>query len=101
MMTHTAIAVGREASYKDIVELVHQWKVSALPVLEGAGHVVGVVSEADLLPKAEFRRANPRFPGQLEEASKAGAVLAEELMSSPTVTVHPEIGPSDRRSLHP
>ncbi|MFJ6479158.1 MULTISPECIES: CBS domain-containing protein [unclassified Streptomyces] len=90
VMTHTAIAIGREASYKEIVELMHQWNVSAVPVLEGEGRVVGVVSEADLLPKEEFRRTEPALPEQLEEASKAGAVLAEELMSSPAITVHPD-----------
>ncbi|MGW6980255.1 CBS domain-containing protein [Streptomyces sp. NPDC054932] len=89
-MTHTAVAIGREASYKEIVELMDQWKVSAVPVLEGEGRVVGVVSEADLLPKEEFRRDDPVLPDQLEEASKAGGVLAEELMSSPAVTVHPD-----------
>ncbi|MFD7782049.1 CBS domain-containing protein [Streptomyces nojiriensis] len=90
VMTHTAVAIGREASYKEIVELMDQWKVSAVPVLEGEGRVVGVVSEADLLPKEEFRRDDPLLPDQLEEASKAGGVLAEELMSSPAVTVHPD-----------
>ncbi|MFJ6054328.1 CBS domain-containing protein [Streptomyces sp. NPDC092307] len=90
VMTHTAIAIGREASYKEIVELMHQWKVSAVPVLEGEGRVVGVVSEADLLPKEEFRRTAPTLPDQLEEASKAAGVLAEELMSSPAITVHPD-----------
>ncbi|MFB6562798.1 CBS domain-containing protein [Streptomyces sp. NPDC056400] len=90
VMSHTAVAIGREASYKEIVEVMHQWKVSALPVLEGEGRVVGVVSEADLLPKEEFRRDDPRLPEQLDEASKAGAVLAEELMSSPAVTIHPD-----------
>ncbi|MFB7169941.1 CBS domain-containing protein [Streptomyces sp. NPDC056254] len=90
VMTHTAVAIGREASYKEIVELMHEWKVSAVPVLEGEGRVVGVVSEADLLPKEEFRREEPRLPDQLEEASKAGGVLAEDLMSSPAVTVHPD-----------
>ncbi|WP_328886797.1 CBS domain-containing protein [Streptomyces sp. NBC_00316] len=90
VMTHTAVAIGREASYKEIVELMHQWKVSAVPVLEGEGRVVGVVSEADLLPKEEFRQDEPKLPDQLEEASKADAVLAEELMSSPAVTVHPD-----------
>ncbi|MGW8507212.1 CBS domain-containing protein [Streptomyces sp. CLCI03] len=90
VMTHTAVAIGREASYKEIVELMEQWKVSAVPVLEGEGRVVGVVSEADLLPKEEFRRDDPVLPDQLEEASKAGGVLAEELMSSPAVTVHPD-----------
>ncbi|GAA1555294.1 CBS domain-containing protein [Streptomyces globosus] len=90
VMTHTAIAIGREASYKEIAELMHQWKVSAVPVVEGEGRVVGVVSEADLLPKEEFRLEDPRLPDQLEEASKAGGVLAEDLMSSPAVTVHPD-----------
>ncbi|MEW1636906.1 CBS domain-containing protein [Streptomyces sp. NPDC093801] len=87
VMSHTAVAIGRKASYKEIVELMHQWKVSALPVLEGEGRVVGVVSEADLLPKEEFRRADPRLPEQFDEAAKAEAVLAEDLMSSPAVTV--------------
>ncbi|KOU22597.1 CBS domain-containing protein [Streptomyces sp. WM6372] len=90
VMTHTAIAIGPEASYKEIVELMHQWKVSAVPVLAGEGRVVGVVSEADLLPKEEFRRTDPSLPDQPEEASKAAGVLAEELMSSPAITVHPD-----------
>ncbi|MET9725931.1 CBS domain-containing protein [Streptomyces zaomyceticus] len=87
VMTHTAVAIGRDAPYKEIVALLDQWKVSALPVLEGEGRVVGVVSEADLLPKEEFRLDEPR-PGEFGEAAKAGALRAGELMSSPAVTVH-------------
>ncbi|WP_306326919.1 CBS domain-containing protein [Streptomyces venezuelae] len=86
-MTHTAIAIGRDAPYKEIVALMDQWKVSALPVLEGEGRVVGVVSEADLLAKEEFRGVEPR-PDEFAEAAKAGAVRAGDLMSSPAVTVH-------------
>ncbi|MGW8765876.1 CBS domain-containing protein [Streptomyces sp. NPDC055815] len=89
VMTHTAIAIGRDASYKEIVALMDEWKVSALPVLEGEGRVIGVVSEADLLPKEEFRGVDPR-PDEFPEAAKAGAVHAVELMSSPAVTVHPD-----------
>ncbi|AJF63190.1 CBS domain-containing protein [Streptomyces vietnamensis] len=87
VMTHTAIAIGRDAPYKEIVALMDEWKVSALPVLEGEGRVIGVVSEADLLPKEEFRGVEPR-PEEFPEAAKAGAVRAGELMSSPAVTVH-------------
>ncbi|MET9346340.1 CBS domain-containing protein [Streptomyces termitum] len=83
VMTHTAVAVGRDAPYKEIVALMDQWKVSALPVLEGEGRVVGVVSEADLLPKEAFRDTGPAP----EDAVKAGAVRAGDLMSSPAVTV--------------
>ncbi|MFI7317078.1 CBS domain-containing protein [Streptomyces venezuelae] len=91
VMTQTVIAVGRDAPFKEIVELMAQWKVSALPVLAGEGRVIGVVSEADLLPKEEFRDSDPsRFDQlrRLTDLAKAGGVTAGEVMSSPAVTVH-------------
>ncbi|AJE39321.1 CBS domain-containing protein [Streptomyces nodosus] len=90
-MTRSVVAVSRDAPFKDIVRLMGQWKVSALPVLEGEGRVVGVVSEADLLPKEEFRDSDPDRGTQLRRLSdleKAGAVTAGELMSTPAVCVH-------------
>ncbi|WBB61948.1 CBS domain-containing protein [Streptomyces sp. WMMC500] len=91
VMTHTVVAVGCDAPFKEIVAILQQWKVSALPVLAGDGRVIGVVSEADLLPKEEFRDSDPtRFEQlrRLEDLAKAGAVTARELMSTPAVTVH-------------
>ncbi|OIK27886.1 CBS domain-containing protein [Streptomyces malaysiense] len=90
-MTRAAVAVGRTALFKDIVARMEQWNVSALPVLEGDGRVVGVVSEADLLPKEEFRDSDPDRTTQrrrLGDLAKAGGVSAEDLMSTPAVTVH-------------
>ncbi|MEV4331902.1 CBS domain-containing protein [Streptomyces sp. NPDC049597] len=84
VMTRTPIAVGRRASYREIVELLARWKVSALPVLEGDGRVVGVVSEADLLPKEVYRDAEP----PLQDSLKASGLYADQLMSSPAITVH-------------
>jgi len=92
VMTHSVVAVGRAAPFKDIVRLMEQWQVSALPVLEGEGRVVGVVSEADLLSKEEFRDTDPdRYTQRqrLSDLAKAGAMTAEELMSAPAVTVRP------------
>ncbi|MBO3677952.1 CBS domain-containing protein [Streptomyces sp. NEAU-YJ-81] len=91
VMTHTVVAVGREAPFKEIVRTLEQWRVSALPVLEGEGRVIGVVSEADLLPKEEFRDSDPARVAQLPDLpgiAKAGAVTADELMTSPAITVH-------------
>jgi CBS-domain-containing membrane protein len=91
VMTHTVVAIGRDAPFKDIIKLMEQWKVSALPVLEGEGRVVGIVSEADLLPKEEFRDSDPDRYTQLHRLSdlaKAGAVTAGELMNAPAITVH-------------
>ncbi|WP_406841134.1 CBS domain-containing protein [Streptomyces sp. AHU1] len=91
VMTRAVVAVGRRARFKDIVERMEQWQVGALPVLEGDGRVIGLVSEADLLPKEEFRDSDPGRVTQMQRLSdlaKAGAVSAEELMSAPAVTVH-------------
>ncbi|MGW3206065.1 CBS domain-containing protein [Streptomyces sp. NPDC001135] len=91
VMTRAVVAVGRGALFKDIVDRMEQWRVSALPVLEGDGRVIGLVSEADLLPKEEFRDSDPDRLTQsrrLSDLAKAGAVTAEELMNTPAVTVH-------------
>ncbi|MGX1760315.1 CBS domain-containing protein [Streptomyces lydicus] len=91
VMTQTVVAIGQETPFKEIVETMEQWKVSALPVLVGEGRVIGVVSEADLLPKEEFRESEPNRSEQLrrpDDVRKAGALTAGELMSSPALTVH-------------
>ncbi|OIK03683.1 CBS domain-containing protein [Streptomyces monashensis] len=91
VMTRAVVAVGRGSRFKDVVERMEQWQVSALPVVEGDGRVIGLVSEADLLPKEEFRGSDPdRFTqrSRLADLAKAGAVTAEDLMSAPAVTVH-------------
>ncbi|MET9392941.1 CBS domain-containing protein [Streptomyces sp. NPDC006624] len=93
VMTHTVVAVGRDASFRDLVKLMQEWKVSALPVLEGEGRVIGVVSEADLLPKEEFRGGDPDRLTQmhrLTDLAKAGGMTAADVMSTPAVTVHPD-----------
>ncbi|MFF4350055.1 CBS domain-containing protein [Streptomyces sp. NPDC001530] len=91
VMTRRVVALGRTATYKDIVKAMRQWNVSALPVLEEENRVIGVVSEADLLRKQEFRDADPddRYARleQLANLAKAGTVTAEELMTAPAVTV--------------
>jgi CBS-domain-containing membrane protein len=94
VMTRAPVAVGSDAPFKDVVTLMDRWKVSTLPVLDGEGRVVGVVSEADLLFKDELRDRGPdRFAGPQRPAgpvapARAGGVTAGELMNAPAVTVH-------------
>ncbi|WP_089107388.1 CBS domain-containing protein [Streptomyces hyaluromycini] len=93
VMTQTVVSVGRQASFKELVQLMRDWQVSALPVVEGEGRVVGVVSEADLLHKEEFRDGDPERYTQLHritDLTKAGAVAAEQLMTSPALTTRPD-----------
>ncbi|MEU2421068.1 CBS domain-containing protein [Streptomyces sp. NPDC007851] len=91
VMTRTVVALRRGAAFKDIVEAMRRWRVSGAPVLDDAGHVMGVVSEADLLRKEEFRDAAPGGAAGTrprgDELTTASAVTAGELMHTPAVTV--------------
>ncbi|ARP68613.1 hypothetical protein LK07_01205 [Streptomyces pluripotens] len=93
VMTHRVVALRAGASFKDIVKAMREWRVSALPVLDSSGRVVGVVSEADLLPKEEYRDGDVGRYGQVQhlaEVRKANAVTAAELMTAPAMTVAPD-----------
>ncbi|MCH0565731.1 MULTISPECIES: CBS domain-containing protein [unclassified Streptomyces] len=93
VMTRTVVALAGGAEFKEIVRTIEEWGVSALPVLDARSRVVGVVSEADLLRKEEFRDTAPSgppgAPGPLGR-EKAEGVTAQDLMTSPAVTVHPD-----------
>ncbi|MFF6772435.1 CBS domain-containing protein [Streptomyces sp. NPDC012637] len=93
VMTKKVVAVLPGAEFKEIVATMERWKVTAVPVVEGEGRVVGVVSEADLLLKEEFHDHRLGFVEQLrhlEATAKAGSRRAGDLMTSPAVTVAPE-----------
>jgi CBS domain-containing protein len=90
VMTYPVVAVRRDTRFKDIVRALAEGPVSAVPVVEADGRVVGVVPEADLLPKEEFRDRDLAHAEQLRSPSdlaKAGAVTAGEVMSVPAIMV--------------
>ncbi|MEV7391880.1 MULTISPECIES: CBS domain-containing protein [unclassified Streptomyces] len=92
VMTRTVVALRTGAAFKDIVKTMREWRVSALPVLDYQGQVVGVVSEADLLPKEAYAEGEGDSLGHVRhpaDTRKADAVTAGELMTAPAVTVLP------------
>ncbi len=93
VMTTRVIAVKRSADYKEICWVLRQHRVSACPVINDAGKVVGVVSEADLLYKvadADPPEGLIRLRWKLGEESKVNAVTAGQLMTSPAISIAPD-----------
>ncbi|XRQ10629.1 CBS domain-containing protein, partial [Actinomadura welshii] len=81
-----------------IADAMAEHRISAAPVLDTDRHVTGIVTEADLLRKQEYKGdagRRPRRPMILmrhadsEAAAKAAAVDARGLMSTPAVSVAP------------
>jgi CBS domain-containing protein len=92
VMTTDVVAVPERAQYRAIVNLLAERRVSAVPVVDADGHIVGVVSEADLLHKIELagdpdERHLFERRARRSARAKAHGDTAAELMTSPAITV--------------
>jgi CBS domain-containing protein len=96
VMTSRVIWMELDTPFTVIARAFEDARVSAFPVLNAAGRVVGVVSEADLLAKLALADDEGDMPGMIggilrhQQVKKAGATTAGELMSAPPVAVSPE-----------
>ncbi|MFE1907922.1 CBS domain-containing protein [Streptomyces gardneri] len=95
LMTREVVSVRGDTPFKEIVRTLSRHQVTAVPVVDGDGRVVGVVSEGDLLRKTADQAAAPSgMPAvpDLEtwERAKAEGTRAEELMSAPAVCARPD-----------
>jgi len=78
--------------FKRLVQLIEENKISAVPIVDGQGIPVGIVSESDLLFKerrheleSESSLLHPRRRRQ--ERAKAEGIVAWEIMTKPPITV--------------
>ncbi|MEU7004624.1 CBS domain-containing protein [Nonomuraea sp. NPDC046570] len=100
IMTRDVASVNGSTPFKDVAETLIAHAVSAVPVVDAEAHVIGVVSEADLLRKEEFReqfyregyqpplRARLGWEGRKAKKKAAGDTAAA-LMTAPAVTITP------------
>ena len=95
-MTANVIWVERDTPFTAIAAALREYRVSAFPVLDEAGAVIGVVSESDLLAKLALGGGEDGTPGLIagilhqHQVEKARAVTAGDLMTSPAATIAPD-----------
>ena len=91
VMTTEVVAVRRDTTFKEMAATLRRHRVSALPVVDDAGRVIGVVSEADLLAKEAL--ADPGVAAGLlhhKDVRKAEGLTADDLMTREAVTALPD-----------
>ena len=90
VMTVSVVTVDRITPYKEIARRLAEHKVGGVPVLTMGRHVAGVVSEGDLLAARDGNpAAGRRWPGWPRRHRHHGT-LAEDLMTSPAITIRPD-----------
>jgi CBS domain-containing protein len=96
VMTTQVFWVERDTPFAAIAAALRHQRVSAFPVLNEAGQVIGVVSESDLLNKLALGGGEARMPGMItgitrhRQLEKARAISAADLMTAPPVTASPD-----------
>jgi CBS domain-containing protein len=99
VMTSNVITVGRDTPVRDAIRLMLDQGISGLPVTDGSGKVVGILSEGDLLRRAEMHteRHHSRWlefllgPGRLaEEYVRTHGRRVGEIMTADVVSVAEE-----------
>ncbi|MFL4909957.1 CBS domain-containing protein [Streptomyces sp. MMS24-I2-30] len=94
VMDVPAVSLRDGMPFRDIARLLARERIGAAPVVDAQDHVVGVVSESDLLAKVAFEASGhrPGPIGRLRERRLHGRSQGEtaaDLMTSPAITVLP------------
>jgi CBS domain-containing protein len=94
VMTRKVVTVLPGQPLQEVARLLAERRISGVPVQDGAGSVLGVISEGDLLMRetgAYPRRGGPLAwlldPLDVVDRLKLGSRVAGEAMSSPPLTV--------------
>ena len=100
VMTRDVVSVQEDTPFKEIAQIMHEHKVSGVPVLDERGTLRGIVSEADLLAFEEGHDASKSRRsftelfirrGRLEEIeAESERIRARDIMTRDVVTVEPQ-----------
>ena len=93
VMSSNVASVREDTPFREIARVLADRRISAVPVVDAGDRVVGIVSEADLLPTLETAEPDPdrgrmmRRLGGFRRPVGHGGMTARDLMSSPAVVV--------------
>jgi CBS domain-containing protein len=111
VMTQTVVSVGLDTQPRDIARLLRDHGISAVPVIDAGGTLVGMVSEGDLIGRdeagrearrdwwltllAEGETLDPVFVASLRAPERK----ARDVMASPVITIGEETEVSEIAQL--
>ena len=99
VMVSPVITVRESATVREIAKILLEKRISAVPVVDNVGKLVGIVTESDLMRRAEAGTEHPYswwvhfLAGDATIAAdyvKSHATKIEDVMTSDVVTANPE-----------
>lgn len=99
VMQTTLVTVPPDTPVRDAARLLLERGVSAVPVVDGQGRLLGILSEADLVRRDELGTERPRkwwlwfmadSTALAEDYARTHGTRAGDVMSTPVVTAGPD-----------
>jgi CBS domain-containing protein len=87
IMTRDVLVARPETTFRELIRLIEDHHVHALPVVDELRRVIGIVAESDLLVKEELTERHVRTPLQRRGRVRLAGTTAGEIMISPVVTI--------------
>lgn len=108
VMTTDVVTIGPEARIEDIARRLIENRISAMPVVDGAGKLLGLVSEGDLMRRPETQ--TERHPSwwlavlagpeeRTRDYVKSHGLHAKDVMTHPVITVTEDTAVEEVASL--
>jgi CBS-domain-containing membrane protein len=95
VMTRDVVAIRKDDGIDEAARLLSEHKVSGVPVVDEGNHVLGIVSEADILSLAGLKRGHTfrdvvrHVLGEPLPERRTGDTVGD-IMSLPAITVRPD-----------
>jgi CBS domain-containing protein len=99
VMASPVVTAGESDTIRDVAKLMIEKHISAVPVVDATGKIVGIVSEADLIHRSESGTERPAswwlsiISGEralAEEYTKSHARKVRDVMTKSVQTAHPD-----------
>ncbi|WP_136514076.1 CBS domain-containing protein [Geomonas edaphica] len=102
IMTKDVVTVGRDTTVRDLAKLFAERRISSVPVVDGEGLLIGIVSESDLIERDKplhiptvisifdwviYLESDKRFEKELQ---KMTGQTVSDIFSQEVLTVGPE-----------
>src|SRR4051812_6842682 len=108
LMTPEVVTVRPTTPIKDAARSLVEHRISGVPVVDDDGHVIGVVSEGDLIVKEQGTDSVERRPlarifgdsaSTRAQLVKALALTAGDAMTAPAITIAPDASVAEAAAI--
>lgn len=97
IMTSPVCTVQPVDSLEKVIDVICRRCVSGVPVVEGKGHLIGLISEHDILhamyPGNVVTQEKPPSRRAAQSLRNVSKLLARDIMVTQVITAHPETEP--------